>query len=183
MFGFVGRWLSDVVRLAVSLVFAIAAMQLPALTNDYTAALLQVTDDARHDLDEREQSARGYYHFDATSDEAVVAALKAKEPSNAESLQESLRRLRVLRAAYDRIVAAPELLRPPVALLDASDDQRGDKWTILRTAVRTHHVQIALGMDDAAYALAGLFFGSFVAQLLVSLAGAGRGAGATARWY
>ena len=79
MFGFVGRWMSDVLLLALSLAFAIAAMQLPALTNDYTAALLQVTNDARHDLDQREDSARDYYHFDAGSDEAVVAALgKAK---------------------------------------------------------------------------------------------------------
>ena len=182
MFGFVGRWVSEVLRLAVPLVCAIVAMQLPALANDYTAALLQLVRDERRDLDQREQAARSYYHFEEASDEELVAALKDKEPSNAEGLEESLRRMHVLRAAYDRIMAAPEVLRPPVAFLDASEDQRGDKLPIVWTTLQSYHMQIALELTAAAYALAGLFVGSFVAQLLLALAGSGRGRRSAANW-
>ena len=40
MAGFVGRWLSDVLRLGLPLALALAAMQVPALTHGYASALL-----------------------------------------------------------------------------------------------------------------------------------------------
>jgi len=168
MLGFLGRWTSDVVRLTLSLLLAILFMQLPALTSDYTAALLQVANAARHDIDQRESSARAYYHFDASSDQALIAALREKEPSNAATLDDSVRELHVLRAAYERITSAPVLLQPPIALIDATDDDHGYKRDILRTALTTHEAQIALTSAAAIYGLAGLMIGSFLAHVLVS---------------
>lgn len=65
MLGFFGRWMSDAFHLSLALVFAIAAIQLPALTSDYTAALLQVSNDLRRDIDQREQAARSPPHGEA----------------------------------------------------------------------------------------------------------------------
>jgi hypothetical protein len=58
------------------------------------------------------------------------------------------------------------------ALLDLADDSRGDKWAVLRTALDTHAAQVVLSAAAAAYGLAGLVLGSFLAELLVSVAGA-----------
>src|SRR5271170_6186472 len=99
MLGFVGRWLSDAVRLAFALTFAVAAIQLPALTSDYTAALLQVSNDLRRDVDQREQAARNYYHLTAADEDGLIAAIGGPEPSNAQTLRLSLDRCRALRAA------------------------------------------------------------------------------------
>jgi hypothetical protein len=170
MLGFVGRWLSDAVRLTFAMAFAIAAIQLPALTGDYAAALLQVSNDLRRDIDQREQAARGFYGIAAGDEAGLVAAIADKEPSNAQALRQSLLHCHVLRAAYDRIMAASPLLRPPVAMLDAMEDARGDKRAVLATAFATHVTQIAFSGAAATYGLFGLVIGSLVAQALLSLA-------------
>jgi len=82
--GLVARWLTNTTSLALPLGFALAAMQVPALTHDYTAALLQVAEDVRRDIDQRETSARHFYQLAGGSDEEIIAALKPFEPSNAE---------------------------------------------------------------------------------------------------
>ena len=51
MAGFVGRWLSDALRLGLPLALALAAMQVPAIAHNYAAALLQVAEDARRDIE------------------------------------------------------------------------------------------------------------------------------------
>ncbi len=95
------------------------------------------------------------------------------EPSNAEALAASVERAGALRAAHDRVQAAPPLLRPVAALLDATDEgPRGDKWAVLRTALDTHAPQVVLSAAAAAYGLLGLAAGSFLAELLVSASGA-----------
>ncbi len=172
MAGFAARWLSDALRLALPLALALAAMQVPALAHGYAAALLQIAEDARRDIEQRKASARQFYRAAGEADEAVIAALRAVEPSNAQALAASVERARALRAAHDRIRAAAPLLRPVTALLDAAEDPRGDKWAVLRTALDTHAAQVALSAAAAAYGLAGLVLGSLLAELLVSAAGA-----------
>jgi Protein of unknown function (DUF2937) len=169
--GFMARWLSDAITLVCALGCAVLAMQLPALTRDYTNALLQVSQDARRDIDQREASARQYYHITDTTDAQVVAALKSVEPSNAVTLQESLDRAGVLKAAYDRITETPPLLQPPVAVIDALRDEHRFRFTVLRTTIADYTPQIVLSVAAAVYGVVGLIVGSFLAQALVSILG------------
>lgn len=172
MAGFFGRWLSDALRFGLSLALALAAMQLPALAHQYAAALLQVAEDGRRDIEQRKASARRFYPAMGETDDAVIAALRPVEPSNAQALEASVERTRTLRAAYDRLEATQPLLRPVMATLDAVEDPRGDKRAVLRTALDTHVPQVLLNAASAIYGIVGLVVGSFVAQALVSMAGA-----------
>lgn len=173
MAGFVGRWLSDALRLGLPLALALLAMQVPALAHGYAAALLQIAEDARRDIEQRKASARRFYRDAGEADEAVIAALRAVEPANAQALAASVERARALRAAHNRIEAAPPLLRPVTALIDAAENPAGgDKWAVLRTALDTHVPQVVLSAAAAVYGIAGLVAGSFVAELLVSAFGA-----------
>ena len=97
MAGFVARWLSDALRLAQPLALALAAMQVPALAHGCAAALLQIAEDARRDIEQRKASARQFYRGAGEADEAVIAALQAVEPSNAQALAASVERARALR--------------------------------------------------------------------------------------
>src|SRR5260370_4036513 len=91
---FLGRWLTGSLSLGLGLLMAVLAMQAPALTHDYAAALLQVAREARRDVDQRIASARQFYTIAASADDQVVAALQAVEPSTAETLASSLERAR-----------------------------------------------------------------------------------------
>jgi Protein of unknown function (DUF2937) len=172
MAGFVARWLSDALRLGLPLVLALAAMQVPALAHGYAAALLQIVEDARRDIEQRKAAARRFYRGAGDADEAVIAALRAVEPANAEALAASVERADALRAAHDRIEGASPLLRPVAAFLDAAENPRGDKWAVLRTALDTHAAQVVLSAAAAVYGLVGLVLGSLVAEVLVSAFGA-----------
>lgn len=163
-----GRWLSDAVNLGVSLAFALAAMQVPALTRDYKAGLLQVTEDLRRDIEQREDSARRFYHMTASTDEAVISALQPFEPSNAQTLAGSLDRSRNLQRAYDRIESAPPILQPVIAGIDVIEDTKGYKGKVLGTAIANFSPQVVISTAAAIYGLIGLAIGSLVAQLVVS---------------
>lgn len=167
---FLGRWVSDSLTIALALAGALLLMQAPAFTADYTASLLQVMREARNDIDQREASARRYYHITATDDDGVAAALRQVEPSNAETLTQAINKARVLQAAYDRIDGSPPLWRPVIALRDMLDDGQGDKRAILRTLFETYQPGVALTVAGAVYGVIGLLIGSFVAQLLLSFA-------------
>ena len=168
--GFLARWLTDAITLGLALAFALAAMQVPALTHDYAAALLQVAEDARRDIGQREASARHFYNLTGDTDDSIIAALRPYEPSNAATLTVSVDRMRILRAAYDRIAAAPPLLRPVTAVLDTIADPKGYKAAVLETTLDTYSPQVVIGTAAAIYGLIGLAIGSFVAQLVISTA-------------
>jgi hypothetical protein len=173
--GFLRRWLTGSLSLALGLLVAVLAMQAPALTHDYAAALLQVAREARHDVDQRIVSARQFYAITASGDDQVVAALQAVEPSNAQTLASALERARRLQAGYDRIAFARPLLQPIVALSQAVRDERGDEAIIRRTLLETYNPELTLSAAAAAYGLVGLLIGTLIAQLLLSLlGGAGR---------
>lgn len=165
---FLGRWLSDSITIASALLFAILAMQAPTFTQDYASALLQVWQDSRRDIDQRMASAHQFYGIAAESDDQFVAALKAFEPSNAQTLAMSLDRAHALQSAYDRITRSRLLLQPFTAVRDALDDDRGYKAAIWRTLLGTYSVQVSFSAAAGAYAFGGLLFGSLVAQLLLS---------------
>ena len=168
---FVGRWLSEAISLGLSLGFAFAAIQVPALTRDYKTALLQVAEDVRHDVDQREASARHFYNLSAATDEDVIQALRPFEPSNAEGLAASLGRARNLHAAYDRIEANGPILQPVVAAIDFIEDTKGYKPSVLATTFATFVPQIVVSTAAAVYGIAGLLIGSLVAQFVISLGG------------
>jgi len=162
------RWLSESISIALALLFAVLAMQAPAFTREYAAALLQVAQDARRDIEQRKASARQFYGIKAAGDEQFVVALQSFEPSNAETLALSLQRTQALQGAYDRIAGAAPLLRPVVTARDAFEDEHGYKATILRTLVGTYSTQLDFSIAAAAYGFVGLLTGSLLAQLVLS---------------
>jgi hypothetical protein len=172
MTGFIARWLSDAIRLGLSLTLALAAMQLPALAHAYTVALVQIVDSAHRDIEQRKDAARAYYQLHDAADEAVIAALRQAEPSNAEGLSNSIERARLLKAAYDRITRVPPLQQPIEAFLDAASDAGGDKRAVLQTAIETYVPQVAISAAAAIYGLIGLFLGAFAAHAFLALLGA-----------
>ena len=162
------RWLSESISIALALLFAMLAMQAPAFTREYTAALLQVAQDARRDIEQRKASARQFYGIKAAADDQFVAALQSFEPSNAETLALSLQRTETLQGAYDRVTGAPPLLRPLVAARDALEDEHRYKATILRKLLGTYSAQLDFSMAAAVYGFVGLLTGSLLAQLVLS---------------
>jgi hypothetical protein len=81
--GFLGRWFSDALRLALSLAGALLFMQAPALSHDYAAALAQVADAENRDITSREATARTYYNLPSAPEASLLATLRDREPSNA----------------------------------------------------------------------------------------------------
>jgi hypothetical protein len=167
-------WLSRGLELGVALLCGVLAMQAPAFTDAYGTALLQVAADARRDIDQREDSARQYYGIAAREDGAVVEALKAREPSNAESLARSIAHAERLGAAYGKIAQSPVLLRPIAAITDAANDPEGDKAAIWRLSWQSFTPRIDLSFAAAIYGFAGLMLGSLVAELIAAVARATR---------
>jgi hypothetical protein len=163
---FLARWLSHSVRLGLALFLALVAMQAPAFTADYSNALLQVGNDARRDVDQREAAARQYYNLPESDDASLIAALKAHEPANAATLALSVDRAATLQAARERILSHPSLIQPLVALVDAARDPAGYKAAIWRTQLQTYVVHLDLTGAALAYGLAGLMLGSLLGHLL-----------------
>ena len=166
--GFIGRWLGDSVRLGLGLGLALLFMQVPAVTGAYVAALLQIAQESRRDIDRREDIARQFYGLgDARTDEAVIAALRTREPSNAEGLAASVARERALRETHARLAGTAPLLRPVTALRGVLAEGGGER-AVLRTALDTHEPQVVLGTAAATYGLVGLVLGLLLAQVVVS---------------
>lgn len=163
-------WLSRGLGLGFALLCGILAMQAPAFTDAYGTALLQVAADARRDIDQREDSARQYYGIAAREDGAVVDALKAREPSNAESLARSIAHAERLGEAYGKIARSPVLLRPIAALTDATNDPDGDKAAIWRLSWQSFTPRIDLSFAAAVYGFAGLMLASLIAELVAAAA-------------
>jgi hypothetical protein len=182
---FFSRWFAEVLSLSLCLTGAVLAMQAPALTREYAAALRQVAQDARRDIDAREATARAYYRLappaavdsrpdaptdaprDVSGDEALIAALRQFEPANAQGLAKSLAHMQRLQEAYDRIAATAPLLQPVRAALDATRDPVGDLRLVLHTVLDGAALQLVLTEAAGIYALAGLILGSLLAQAIL----------------
>jgi hypothetical protein len=110
---FLAGWLLHSIRLAAALGLALLAMQAPAVTREYQAALLQLVGSSDGEIAQRKASAERFYGIAPGEDDGrFLAQLRAVEPSNAETLAAALDRRRSLRASYERIERSPDLLRP-----------------------------------------------------------------------
>lgn len=155
--------MADCVELTCMLAGALLFMQIPALTHAYAVGLLQVAQDARRDIDRREADARRYYHLPADgNDQAVIAALRPVEPSNAEMLQQSISRATLLDSTQASIMAEPPLSQPLYAAWDAMTDPQTDKVAVLRTSFRTYVPQIAFDASSMIYGVIGLLLGGLI---------------------
>ena len=84
-------WLVYSIRLAAALGLALLAMQAPAVTREYHAALLQLVRSSDQEIAQREASAQRFYGIAPAEDEGrFLAQLRAVEPSNAETLAAAL---------------------------------------------------------------------------------------------
>ena len=165
--GFLGRWFSDALRLALSLAGALLFMQAPALSHEYAAALLQVADAQRRDISAREATARTYYDLPSASEDVLLSTLRAREPSNAAGLDQSRTEVAALAAAEDRIGQSAPLFSPLVAAWDLATAPDGGKRAVAEQAVRSFAPTLQLSEAALAWALAGVILGAFLAQLLL----------------
>jgi len=162
-------WLLYSIRLAAALGLAVLAMQAPAVTREYQAALLQLVRSSDQEIAEREASAQRFYGIAPAEDEGrFLAQLRAVEPSNAETLAAALDRERSLRASYDRIEGSSDLLRPILAAKDVAGDEAGPRRQIAQTVFDSFAPQLDLSSAAAVYGLAGLFLGSLIGELLAA---------------
>ena len=170
MIRFVGHWLAGCIQLIGMLAGALLFMQVPAFTHAYTVALLQVAQDARNDIDRRENDARQYYHLPGDADDAaVIAALRPVEPSNAETLQQSAHRAAMYRDTQRRILAAPPLSQPVAAVWDAAARPDADKLTLLSTSFTHYAPQIMLDVNAVIYGIIGILLGGLVGHALCAV--------------
>jgi hypothetical protein len=147
---------------------AIVAMQAPALTRDYQAALLQLMRSSDEDIAQRKASAQRFYGIPIESEEHFIARLRAVEPSNAETLAGALAREKSLHASYDRIERDPNLWRPITAVRDVLNDDTGSRRQIAQTVFESFVPQLDLSFAAAIYALAGLLLGSLIGELVTA---------------
>jgi hypothetical protein len=162
-------WLLHSTRLAAALGLALLAMQAPAVTREYQAALLQLVRSSDQEIAQRKASAERFYGIATGEDEGrFLAQLRAVEPSNAETLTAALDRRRSLRASYDRIEGSPDLLRPIVAAKDVAGDEGGPRRRIAETVFDSFAPQLDLSFAAAVYGLVGLFLGSLIGELLAA---------------
>ena len=158
------------IRLAGALSLAVVAMQAPAVTREYQAALLQLVRSSDEEIAQRKASAQRFYGIVPGADEGrFLAQLRAVEPSNAETLAAAVERHRSLTASYDRIERAGDLWRPMVAVKDVVGDEAGPRRQIAQTVLDSFAPQLDLSFAAAAYGLVGLFLGSLIGELLATL--------------
>jgi hypothetical protein len=162
-------WLLHSIRLAAALGMALLAMQAPAITREYQAALLQLVRSSDQEIAQRKASAERFYGIAPGEDEAhFLSQLRAVEPSNAETLAAAIDRQRGLKASYDRIERRSDLLRPIEAAEDVVADEDGPRRQIARTVFDSFAPQLDLSFAAAVYGLAGLFLGSLIGELLTA---------------
>ncbi len=163
-------WFAYSIRLAAALALALLAMQAPAVTREYQAALLQLVRSSGQEIAQRKASAQRFYGIASGEDEGrFLAQLRAVEPSNAETLAAALDRERSLRESYDRIEGSPDLLRPIVAAKDVAADEGGPRRQIAETVFDSFAPQLDLSFAAAVYGLVGLFLGSLIGELLAAV--------------
>lgn len=166
---FFTAWLLHSIRLAAALGLALLAMQAPAITREYQAALLQLLRSSDQEIAQRKDSAQRFYGITAGEDEGrFVSQLRAVEPSNAETLAAAIDRQHGLQSSYDRIENAAGLLRPIVAAKDVVGDEAGARRQIARTAFDSFTPQLDLSFAAVIYGVAGLFLGSLLGEVLTA---------------
>jgi hypothetical protein len=162
-------WLLHSIRLAAALGVALLAMQAPAITREYQAALLQLVRSSGQEIAQRKASAQRFYGIAVGEDEErFLSQLRAVEPSNAETLAAAIDREHSLKSSYDRIDRTGDLLRPVVAVEDVIADKEGPRRQIAQTVFDSFAPQLDLSFAATIYGLIGLFLGSLIGELLLA---------------
>jgi hypothetical protein len=157
------------IRLAAALGLALVAMQAPAVTREYQAALLQLVRSSGQEIAQRKESAQRFYGtVPGETEEQFIARLRTVEPSNAETFAAALDRQRSLQASYESIEASPALLRPFAAAKDVLGEDGAARRNIAQTVLDSFSPQLDLSLAAAVYGLTGLFLGSLIGELLIS---------------
>jgi Protein of unknown function (DUF2937) len=167
-------WVLNSIRLAAALAIAILAMQAPAVTREYQAALLQLVRSSVEDIAQRKASAQRFYNIPTDDEARFIAKLRAVEPSNAETLASALEREKSLHKSYERIEGKPDLLRPIAAAQDVIADDSGARRQIGHTVFESYAPQLDLSFAAMIYGLAGLFLGTLIGELITAAIAPGR---------
>jgi hypothetical protein len=163
------NWLLHSIRLASALILGLSAMQAPAVTREYQAALLQLVRSSDQEIAQRKASAQRFYGISPEEEEGrFLARLQAVEPSNAETLAAALAQLHSLQASYQRIEQTPQLLRPLMAVQDIAGDERVPRHQIAETVFASFVPQLDFSLAAAVYGLVGLFLGSLLGEILIA---------------
>ncbi|MDO9503704.1 DUF2937 family protein [Falsiroseomonas sp.] len=166
---FLARWLGQSILMAAGLIGFLLAVQAPAWTEHYTAALQQRAEELRLDIDGRIDAMRRYYDLPATAPREDIARLMMeREPANAAALREADQRRILYETAYSRIRAASPLFRPLVAgrliITDA-----GPLSAVAESASASYSARLPLTLDALSYGLFGLVLALFLVEILFSL--------------
>jgi len=161
-------WLLNSIRLAAALGIAILAMQAPAVTREYQAALLQLVRSSDEDIAQRKASAQRFYNIPTDDEARFIARLRVIEPSNAETLAGALEREKSLHTSYEWIERKPDLLRPMAAARDVFSDDSGVRRQIAQTVFESYAPQLDLSFAAVIYGLAGLFLGTLIGELITA---------------
>ena len=161
-------WLLNSIRLAAALAIAILAMQAPAVTREYQAALLQLVRSSDEDIAQRKASAQRFYNIPTDDEARFIARLRVIEPSNAETLAGALEREKSLHTSYEWIERKPDLLRPMAAARDIFSDDSGVRRQIAQTVFESYAPQLDLSFAAAIYGLVGLFIGSLIGEMITA---------------
>lgn len=164
--GLIGRWFSGTISMAAALIGAVLAMQAPALSEHYAAALFQREQELGQAIELSLRSARSVYSLEGQTQEQVVAFLVGQEPANASVIQSHLQRQESLRAAYDRIDGRSPASRP-LALLNDYSGADPIAREVLNSALQTFSPEIQLSRTTALYAVIGIAIATFIVQLLL----------------
>jgi hypothetical protein len=164
----VAGWLLHSIRLAAALGMALLAMQAPAITREYQAALLQLVRSSDQEIAQRKSSVQRFYGIAESDEGRFLAQLRAVEPSNAETLGAAIERGRGLKRSYERLESTADLLRPIAAASDIAADSTGPQRDIARTVFESFTAQLDLSFAAAIYGLVGLFLGSLIGELLTA---------------
>ena len=116
-------WLLHSIRLAAALGLALVAMQAPAVTREYQAALLQLVRSSDEEIAQRKASAERFYGIAPGEDEDAFSPSCA--PWNRRMQKPSPQRSAARVACGHRITGStqPRLLGPVVATKDVAEDK------------------------------------------------------------
>jgi len=164
--GLIGRWLSGTISIAAALIAAVLAMQAPALSEHYAAALFQRELELSRAIDLSLDSARSVYRLEGQAEDRVIDFLRQQEPASAQAIANLVDRREALRAAYDRIDGRSPAMRP-IALWQDYAGASPETRDVLKSAIRTFHPEIQLSETAALYAVGGIALGTLAAQIVL----------------
>lgn len=166
---FLARWLGQSILMAAALCGFFLAVQAPAWTEHYIAALQQRAQELQLDIDGRIETVRRYYALDAAlNTEEVRRLLTEREPANAAALRAAELRRATYENAHTRLTDSSAMLRPLLAARLVVTDA-GALSAVADSAFANYTPRLPLTLDALAYGVLGLVLALFLVELLFSL--------------